>query len=240
MIYLNYTWNKENYQKYLKYLKSLSEVKYQEFSSKLTKSKYELLGIRVPTLRKMAKEISKGDWETFLELGEDKYLEEVLIQGLVIAWIKEESVFDQYFYKYIKKIDNWEINDIFSNSLKIMKKNPAKYFNICEKLTKEREEFTIRIGLTCILNHFVLEKYLLRIYEILDNLESKFYYVNMAAGWLLCECYIKYPQKTKEYLKVSKLNKDAFNKGIQKMLDSYRVSKIEKEELRKLKGEVLR
>ena len=60
MIYLNYIWNKENHQKYLEYLKSLNEKNYQEFSSKVIKSKYELLGIRIPTLRKIAKEISKG------------------------------------------------------------------------------------------------------------------------------------------------------------------------------------
>ena len=55
---LNLTqWDELSYQSFKKYLFSIKEDKYKEFSSKLTKTKYSILGIRVPVLRKIAKEI---------------------------------------------------------------------------------------------------------------------------------------------------------------------------------------
>ena len=110
-------WTEEIYQEYLNYLISLGETKYGEFSSKLTPTKYELIGIRIPNLRQIAKNITKGDYQSFLEHSQDKYFEEVLIEGLVIASMKYEEVFIDYFNQYINKIDNWDINDVFCNSI---------------------------------------------------------------------------------------------------------------------------
>jgi len=73
-----------------------------------------------------------------------------------------------------------------------------------------------------------------RVY-LIDKIEVDKYYVNMAAAWLLAEMYIKYPNETLEYLKRSKVNNFTFNKTISKICDSYRVSKEEKERLKKMR-----
>ena len=226
-------WTEEIYQEYLNYLISLGETKYGEFSSKLTPTKYELIGIRIPNLRQIAKNITKGDYQSFLEHSQDKYFEEVLIEGLVIASIKDEEVFIDYFNQYIKKIDNWAINDVFCNSIVLFKKD--KYFKLCLKLALSDSEFISRVGLISILSHYVNDNNINSIFYILDHLNSDAYYTKMAAAWLLCDCYIKHPIKTNEYLKISKLNNWTYNKAIQKMKESYRVSKEDKEYLNKLK-----
>ena len=226
-------WTEEIYQEYLNYLISLGETKYGEFSSKLTPTKYELIGIRIPNLRQIAKNITKGDYQSFLEHSQDKYFEEVLIEGLVIASIKDEEVFIDYFNQYIKKIDNWAINDVFCNSIVLFK--DEKYFDLCLKLALSDSEFISRVGLISILSHYVNDNNINSIFYILDHLNSDAYYTKMAAAWLLCDCYIKHPIKTNEYLKISKLNNWTYNKAIQKMKESYRVSKEDKEYLNKLK-----
>ena len=226
-------WTAENYQEYINYLISIGEEKYGEFSSKLTPTKYKLIGIRIPNLRQIAKEIIKGNYQSFLEHSQDKYFEEVLIEGLVIASIKDEQLFINYFNKYIKKIDNWAINDVFCNSIFLFKKD--KYFKLCLKLSLSPKEFISRVGLISILSHYVSDNNLEYIFNTLDNLKSDAYYTKMAAAWLLCDCYIKYPIKTNEYLKISKLNDWTYNKAIQKMKESYRVSKEDKEYLNRLK-----
>lgn len=227
------TWNKEIYQEYLNYLLSLKEEKYQQFSSKLTLTKYKMIGIRIPLLRNMAKNIIKGNYEEFLKYTQDKYFEEVLIEGLVIASIKDKDIFDRYFLNYIKKIDNWSINDVFCNSIKIFNKD--NYFKLCLKLSKNKEEFISRVGLISILSHYVKKSYLKEIFNTLDNLKSDAYYTKMAASWLLCECYIKYPEETNKYLNISKLNNWTYNKAIQKMRESYRVTVEQKDYLNTLK-----
>ena len=92
------TWNKKEYQIYLNYLKEISEAEYKKFSTKLTETKYEILGIRVPKLRQIAKDIS-SNYREFLKYCGDKYFEEVFIEGLVISKIKDEEEFLKYFYQ---------------------------------------------------------------------------------------------------------------------------------------------
>ena len=229
-------WNKKEYETYIKYLKSLSDSKYREFHKSLTETKYEIIGIRVPMMRHLAKEKLKTDYLTFLKYCGDKYYEEVFIEGQVIAGIKDENIFLEHFYKFLPKIDNWAICDSFCNSLKRMKKDPDKYFPIVKELSlKDQEIFTSRVGLICILNHFIDEKYLKEIFTILDTIKSDEYYLNMAEAWLVCELYTKYPKETTKYLKKNKLNKFTHNKAISKIHDSYRISKEEKEYLNTLK-----
>lgn len=228
-------WNKTTYQEYIKYLKNIKELKYKEFHSKLCFTKYEILGIRVPILKKIAKEISKSNYQDFLKYCQSTYYEEVFIEGLIISYIKEESIFLDYFYKYISKIDNWGICDTFCNSLKIVSTNPSKYFNICKELSLSNDEFTSRVGLIIILNYFIKEEYLKDIFNILDSINSNKYYINMAQAWLICELYIRYPQHTIEYIKNNKLNNFTHNKSISKIRESFRVTKEDKEYLNTLK-----
>ena len=115
-------WNKENYKKFVKYLVSEQDVNYKKFHNSLVlNSKYEIIGIRVPVMRNIAREITaRGDIEEFLKYAQDKYYEEVMIQGFVISHIKDEKIFYKYFKKYINKIDNWALCDSFCNSIKIV------------------------------------------------------------------------------------------------------------------------
>ena len=228
------TWNKENYDKFIKYLLSLQDIKYKEFHSSLVlNSKYEIIGIRAPIMRDIAKKIAKGNIEEFLEYAQNKYYEEVMIQGLVISHIKDEKIFYKYFKKFINKIDNWAICDSFCNSIKIVRKHEKKYFKEAIKMALNEKEFKSRSGLVMILNHFISNDKLSAIFETLNKIQSNKFYINMAEAWLICEMYIKFPQETKEFLKSNNLNKFTQNKAISKIHDSYRVTKEEKEQLQK-------
>ena len=228
------TWNKENYKEFIKYLLSLQDIKYKEFHSSLVlNSKYEMIGIRVPTMRELAKKIAKSNIEEFLEYVQNKYYEEIMIQGLVISHIKDEMVFYKYFIKFINKIDNWAICDSFCSSIKIVRNYEEKYFKKTIEMALNREEFISRTGLVMILNHFINQRNLSIIFDTLNKIQKDKFYINMAEAWLVCEMYIKYPKETKEFLKNNRLNKFTQNKAISKIHDSYRVSKEEKELLNK-------
>ena len=123
------TWNKTSYKDFIKYLFAQKDEEYKEFHSSLVlNSKYEMIGIRVPDMRKIGTGISKGSFEDFLKCVEDKYYEEVFIQGVVISRIKDEAIFNKHFKEYIKKIDSWALCDSFCNSVKIVEKYEDKYF----------------------------------------------------------------------------------------------------------------
>lgn len=229
-------WNKENYKKFIKDLFSIRDEKYKEFHSSLVlNSKYEMIGIRLPKMREIAKEIAKTNIEEFLKFSNDNYYEEVMIQGLVISYIKDENTFYKYFKKQITKIDNWALCDTFCNSIKIVRKYEDKYFKESINMSLSCEEFVSRIGIVMILSHFVNENNLNTIFETLNKIESDKFYINMAESWLICELFIKHRDETLEFLKVNKLNDFTQNKSISKIHDSYRVTKDDKDFLNSLR-----
>lgn len=229
-------WNKENYKKFLEYLESIKDEEYKKFHSSLVlNSKYEMIGIRLPIMRKIAKEISKTDIEEFLKYSQNKYYEEVMIQGLVISNVKDEEIFYKYFKSHVNKIDNWALCDSFCNSIKIVKKYEEKYFNLAIDMCLNEEEFIARTGLVMILSHFVNEKNLKEIFTTLNKIKSDKFYINMAQAWLICELYIKHPKETLKFVKQNNLNKFTHNKAISKIHDSFRVSKEDKEYLNELR-----
>ena len=223
-------WNEENYEKFINYLIDLQDINYKNFHSSLVlNSKYEMIGIRVPIMRDIANKISKSNIEEFLQYVQDRYYEEVMIQGLVIAHIKEESQFYKYFKNYINKIDNWAICDSFCSSIKIIRKYEEKYFKEAIKFALSKEEFISRVGLIMILNHFINKNNLNIIFDTLNKIKSDKFYINMAEAWLLCEIFIKFPKEAMGFLEKNNLNKFTQNKAISKIHDSYRVSKEDKE-----------
>ncbi len=229
-------WNEKKYKKFVEYLISLQDVKYKEFHSSLVlNSKYEMIGIRLPIMREIAKEIVKTNIEEFLKYAKDKYYEEVMIQGLVISHIKDEKIFYTYFKNHISKIDNWALCDSFCNSIKIVRKYEEKYFKECVKMALNKKEFISRVGFVIILSHFVSEENLDIIFDTLNKVQSDRFYINMAEAWLICEMYIKFPKETKKFLEKNKLNNFTQNKAISKIHDSFRVSKEDKETLNYLR-----
>lgn len=232
----NEKWSEKTYKSFVKYLLSLQDLKYREFHTSLVlNSKYEFIGIRTPIMKDIAKQIAKGDIEGFLKCAQDKYYEEVMIQGLVISHIKDESTFNKYFKKHIKKIDNWALCDTFCSAIKIVEKHEDRYLKEALEMSLNSKEFISRIGLVMILGHFIKKENLSIIFDTLNKITSDKFYINMAEAWLVCEMYTKFPKETLKFLKKNNLNKFTQNKAISKIHDSFRVSAKEKELLKKYK-----
>ena len=105
-----------------------------------------------------------------------------------------------------------------------------KPYLLSKEFLNSNMPFVRRTGLNIYFKLITEEKYVDKVFEVLDNLRSeKEYYVNMCASWLLCDCFIKYRFKTLEYFKNNKTNSFIINKGISKCRDSFRVSKEDKE-----------
>ena len=231
----NMVWNEENYLLFLDNLKSISEIEYKKFSEKITFTKYEMLGIRLPKLRNIAKEISKGNSKSFLTVAKHHYYEEVMIELLVLANMKILVELFKYLNEYIPLINNWALCDTFCNSLKIVSKNKEYFLEIIDKLVKSKKTYEIRVGLILLLCYYVEEEYLELIFNDLDSIKSDEYYVNMAEAWLVCEIFVKNESAGLKYLEHNQLNKFTINKSISKIRDSYRVSKEMKEYILKFR-----
>ncbi len=81
----------DDYAKLRDYLKQSIDEKYREFSMKICQSKYPMLGIRVPQIRKYAKQIPVDKIEKFIKVRPLNY-EEILLRGLLIARLPYDNM----------------------------------------------------------------------------------------------------------------------------------------------------
>ena len=235
MIELNNTWDEVQYNKLINYLNNIVEEKYKDFNSKLVLTKYKMYGIKVPILRDIAKKISKTNIISFLDIVKSNSYEEVMIEGLVISYIKEVDLCIKYFKKFINKIDNWAICDTCISSMKIVNKNKELFLKQIKKYIESKNEYVVRVGVVLLLNYYIEDSYIDLVFDIIDSINREDYYINMAIAWLVSVCFVKYRNKTFKYLNDNKLNRFTYNKSIQKIIESYRVSLEDKEILRSMK-----
>lgn len=219
-------------------LKELADEKYREFHSKLCPGTTNILGVRVPVLRKYAKEFLKKYPEVSYKQIDNEYYEEILLQGLLVALKSLKNAYEinlKTIKEFIPKIDNWAICDIFVSSLKCINKNLDEYWSMIKEYANKSKEFEKRFAYVTILNYYINDRYINEVLALLVSEESEDYYVYMAVAWALSVCLVKYYNKTLQVMKISNLNKITYNKAIQKARESYRITAEQKEELKKLK-----
>ena len=212
------------------------EEKYKEFHQSLVPGLDSMLGVRMPKIREIAKWAAKQNWQEEWEDISDSCYEELMIKGLLIGYGKlsrEEQT--EYLKKYIPLMNNWAICDCCCSTWKFMKKDMEYWFAFLEPYLKSENEFEVRFAIVSMLDHFITENYIDRMFVAFDEVRQEGYYVKMAVAWAVSICYIKFSEKTWKYLEKGSLDDFTHNKAIQKIRESYRVSKEEKERLLSLK-----
>jgi len=217
-------------------LMGLAEEDYRKFSSRLLPNIHTVLGVRLPQLRKLAKQIAKEDWRRYLNTAESDYFEEIMLQGMVIGYAPcevEERL--SYINSFVPQIDNWSVCDSFCTGLKFTVRNRDRVWDFLQMYFRSAQEYEIRFAVVMLLSYYIDEEYLSRALDILDTVKHEGYYVKMAVAWALSICYIKLPEQTMTYLKQNTLDDFTYNKALQKITESYRIDKETKGIIRNMK-----
>ncbi len=93
----------------------MQDLKYREFHSRLmpTVPKDTVIGVRVPALRKFAKEIKNTDYAAgFLKTLPHKYYEENNLHAFLIEEIKDYSECIKAVNRFLPFVDNWATCDM--------------------------------------------------------------------------------------------------------------------------------
>lgn len=211
-----------------------SEQDFRVFSSSLIPDcKQVILGVRLPKLRRKAKEIVKGDWKNFICQDDCNYMEEILLQGMVIGLLKlplEEHLV--LVKNYVPKITNWSLCDSFCCGLKFANSNAERVWDFLQPYLASRREFELRFGVVMLLNFFINEDWIDKVLEVLFSLDSEDYYAQMGIAWAISVCFAKFFDKTYEKLYINELSPIVLKKSIQKSCESFRLTKEQKHLLR--------
>ncbi|MBR5793251.1 MAG: DNA alkylation repair protein [Anaerotignum sp.] len=231
-------WTKDNYENFRKELFAQAEETYRDFNAKLLCSDLPVIGLRVPFLRKMAKEIAKKDGVGFLQAcGTDTY-EERLLYGLVAASLSVSyEEFLPYCDHYTEHLaENWAHCDIFCSSVKkSIKGHEREFFQHIGGYLCSENPWVVRMGLVMMLSNYLTEEYMEDVLKRTDSVSSEHYYIRMAQAWLLATVWAKDREMMLFFIENHHLDDWTWNKFIQKCCESYRVSAEDKAFLRSLK-----
>lgn len=219
-----------------KHLVELSEEGYREFSAKLIPNVDNVLGVRIPILRRYAKELSKSegfDVDVFLSVEDNEYLEFVMLQGILLGMKHSpQEVFFEDVRRFVPKIDNWAVCDIFCASLKLTNKYKDETFEFLQSYLLSKEEYMLRFGVVMLLTYYINEKYITKVLEILTALKHDGYYAQMAIAWALSICYVKFFDETHSVVSKADLPFEILRKTVRKVVESLRPTKEQKEFLK--------
>ena len=244
----------------VKRLLAEQDLKYRDFHASLLPNidKKSIIGVRVPTMRKIAKEFAAGatpaELGKFLDKLPHKYFEENQVHLFAVERIKDFDECLRRIEQFLPYIDNWAVCD--GKSPKVLLKDEARFYaKICEWL-KSTKPYTVRFGVNMLMNFFLDERFskehLKLVAAIDENLfdddstgaaqasvnaarPTDRYYVQMVIAWYMATALAKQWDATFPYIKGCKLSPWIHAKSIQKACESYRITQEQKEILRGLK-----
>ncbi len=217
-------------------LNELKSNKQAEFSSSLTPGSKPMLGVKIPELRKIAKQLAREDYNFFLKNAPEEYWEYQQLKAFTIGYIKTE-VFEVTALadEFIPRLQDWSVNDSLCQNFTIAKKSREQVWNWLMCYVDKDDEYSQRVVAVMMLSHFLVEEYIDRVLAVCDRLQNEGYYAKMAVAWCVATAYAKFPKQTHEYMLNNKLCDWTYNKAIQKMIESYRVCDGDKVVLRTMK-----
>ncbi len=201
------------------------DLKYKDFTIKLLNDdSVEVIGVRAKDIRDIAKKVDLSILDEKTNIYEIR-----LIKALLIA--RSKKTFKEkleLLNKFIKQqeITNWAITDTLASAFKDFKKNLSDGMKYIKELLVNDDPFVVRLGIVFLKCYYCNDKYYKEAVELIMNTKLEHYYVKMAKAWALCEFYI-YNKETKNYFK--NLDQETYKMIKQKIKDSYRISKEDKE-----------
>lgn len=227
----NQVWTPELYRQFQEYLQSCQDLAYRDFQGGLIPGcSKPLIGVRMPLLRKLAKDISATDWQSFLALCQDTTYEEIMVRGLLIGALSlPPEEYQALIESQVPLIDNWAFCDAFCGAAKTIRSHRAYFFPLFSSWTASPDPWRVRVALVMFLEYFLEPDYIDTVIALCDSVSSEHYYVRMAQAWLLSMCYVHFRDKTLAYLRSqTRLDPWTYNKALQKCRESFRVSPEDK------------
>lgn len=220
-------------------LESMVEDKYRDFSASLIPGVDNMLGIRLPKLRVVAKRLAKEDWEACMGWKDNKYFEETMLQGMVLGYAKADiAELLRAFEEFIPKINNWSVNDSFCNTFKAAGKYQKEVWDFLMGYKNSDKEYEVRVVAVMLMIYYLNDEYVDRTFDVLAELDTRTYYASMAVAWAFSAAWAKYPERTKKYLSEHTLDAATYKKTLQKCIESYKVSDEDKEYIRSVRKSV--
>ena len=217
----------------LKKLYTLQDITYRDFQGKLlpTVDPKSIIGVRTPDLRKLAKELVRGDGlGTFLDVLPHSYFDENQLHAFILSDIKDYDRCIALVERFLPYVDNWATCDQLSP--KVFRKHKPDIITHIKSWLKSDSTYTVRFAVGMLMQHFLDDDFSPAYPKMVAAIKSDEYYINMMRAWYFATALAKQYDATVPYIEQKKLDVWTHNKTIQKAIESYRIKSEQKEHLR--------
>lgn len=218
------------------YLLSQKDTKYRDFTLPLLPNIDEktFIGVRLPIIKKFAKDLDEKTRVEFLNSLPHQYHEENILHAFILSSIKDYDEFIEYVDKFLSYVTNWLVCDTLCN--KYLNKYKSQLIDKVYQWLKSDEIYRVRYAVKCLMNYYLnedfKEEHLVRVEQVkIDD-----YYVSMMIAWYIATGLAKNYDDFVKVIEEKKFDTFTHNKAIQKAVESYRISDEHKSYLKLLKA----
>ena len=215
---------------------ALQDTAYRDFQSRLIPNLASdaMIGVRTPALRKLAKELLKRpESMEFLEDLPHRYFDENQLHAFMISGIRDYDACILQTEKFVPYIDNWATCDQLSP--KVFGKHTQELLPHIRAWIASGKTYAVRFGIGMLMEHYLDEEFDPAYPEMVAEVRSEEYYVNMMIAWYFATALAKQYDRILPYIEQRRLAPWTHNKTIQKARESFRIAPEQKEYLRGLK-----
>ena len=217
----------------LKKLYALQDTKYRDFQGKLipTVDPNTIIGVRTPDLRTLAKELAKQeDIGIFLDALPHTYFDENQLHAFILSEMKDYNQCIARVNAFLPNVDNWATCDQLSP--KAFKKHKHELLKEIKTWIKSDKTYTVRFAVGMLMQHYLDDDFNTAYPKLVAAIKSDEYYINMMRAWYFATALAKQYDAIIPYIEQKKLDPWTHNKAIQKAVESYRITPVQKEYLK--------
>ena len=197
---------------------------YAAFNQRIVNTKMPVIGVRVPDLRRLARELapdmSAADISKLL-MAQNKSFDYVLLCGLLITHARlDDQTAINLTKQYLPHVDSWAHIDIFVE--KKRRFAGEVWWDFALECLLSEAEFTVRYGIISLMTNFLDEAHIDQVFAVLRNVKHDGYYVKMALAWLYATTAVHFFDLTLAELENEHTDAWTRNKAYQKMRESRR------------------
>lgn len=220
-------------------LMALRERANKPFTCGLHPGVENILGLRVPDVRALAKEIAHGNWQGYLAKPGDFYMEERMLHGMVLGQIKIDNAeaYLEMVDRFVTKINSWSVCDTFTfaGGRKFVDKHRNLVLDRLTHFIHSPHEYEARFGVVMLMQYFITPDNAEWFMTLMESVTHPGYYVRMAVAWAVSVAFVKSPDTVYARLAASPLDDWTFNKSLSKITESYRVTPDNKIRIRAMR-----
>lgn len=205
-------------------LSELSDPTYRDFHAGLIPniSPETILGVRVPALRKLARELrGSAEAQEFMAALPHEYYDENCLHGLLINDIKDFGATVSALDAFLPYVDNWAVCDLISP--RSFKSRPPELAAHVRRWLESSHSYTVRFGIGVLMSFYLDEGFEPAQLEAVAERCCEEYYVNMMVAWYFATALAKQPKAALPYIENRRLSRWTHNKAIQKSIESRRI-----------------